>query len=314
VDRRSGFVTRNLLSAPMVDLQRRPIGVLQAVNNRSWVGFTGAHETMIRLLADQAGVALQRFRLQQAAVEATYLRREMELAREVQQAMLPKRAPKFPGFTAVGWSKAASVTGGDCFDLWKTDDGRLGIFLGDASGHGVGPALIVSQVRTLVRGMCDRVPDPHDLFACANTRLFADLNPGSFVTGFLAFVSPDGQMHWTSAGHGPILVRRSRDGLIHRLTPPAAPLGIVANYVGKRPRPILLRPGAMMTVMSDGVFDARSPAGDLLETQRVTEFFEQHRARDAQQQLDALRTKLDTWQNGAEPADDQTVVILTRGE
>jgi serine phosphatase RsbU (regulator of sigma subunit) len=86
-----------------------------------------------------------------------YLRREMELAREVQQAMLPKRAPELAGFTAVGWSKAASVTGGDCYDLFKLADGRLGIFLGDASGHGVGPALIVSQVRTLVRAMADRV-------------------------------------------------------------------------------------------------------------------------------------------------------------
>lgn len=312
VDKRTGFVTRNLLTAPMVDAQRQPLGVIQAVNNRSWVGFTESHELMIQLLADQAGVALQRYRLQQAAVEAMYLRREMELAREVQQGMLPKQGVRFPGFKAVGWSKAASVTGGDCYDLWTTNDGRLGIFVGDASGHGVGPALIVSQVRTLVRALCDHLSDPHDLFDCVNARLADDLNPGSFVTAFLGFLSPDGELRWTSAGHGPFFIRRSSDALLHKLTPPAAPLGIVKSYVGKRPRPVQLRGGATLAILSDGVFEARAPDGELLETDRVRDFFDRHRDQDAPIQLDALRADLTAWQKGAEPMDDQTVIIVTR--
>ena len=74
-DQRSGFITRNLLGAPMVDLGRNAIGVIQAVNNRTESGFASEHEAMIQLLADQAGVAIQRYRLQSAANEAKVLQR-----------------------------------------------------------------------------------------------------------------------------------------------------------------------------------------------------------------------------------------------
>src|SRR5687768_7653370 len=96
-DRRSGFVTRDLLAAPMVDIENNPVGVVQAINKcgsdvRPEKSFTPADEFMLQLLADQAGVAIQRYRLQQAAVEAMAMRREMDLARKVQEAMLPTKS------------------------------------------------------------------------------------------------------------------------------------------------------------------------------------------------------------------------------
>src|SRR6185369_7587128 len=132
VDRKTGFVTRNILSAPMMNLDRRPLGVVQAINKIGG-GFEPSDIGLIQMLADQAGVALQRYQLQQTAIQAAEMRHEMELARRVQNAMLPKEIPQIPGIEALGWTRAASVTGGDCFDLWKMPDGRLAIFLADAS-------------------------------------------------------------------------------------------------------------------------------------------------------------------------------------
>src|SRR4051812_46130709 len=85
VDKQFGFVTRNLLGAPMVDVDRNPIGVIQAINKREWGGFSFADQTLIQLLADQAGVAIQRYQLQQAAIEGVALRREMDLAKDIQE-------------------------------------------------------------------------------------------------------------------------------------------------------------------------------------------------------------------------------------
>ena len=311
-DRRAGFVTRNLLTAPMVDLGRRPIGVIQAVNNRAAHGFSTVHESLIQLLADQAGVAIQRYHLQQEALAAQYMRHEMELARRVQQAMLPKAAPRIDGLEAVGWTRAASQTGGDCFDLWKTADGRLGVFVGDATGHGLAPALVVSQTRTLVRGMCELGPDPHDLLACANARLSEDLAPGTFVTAFLALISTDGTMHWSSAGHGPVLVRDGPDAPLRELEPPAPPLGVVPELGHVRVEPVTLRPGGMLAVISDGVFDARNAAGELYETPRVHALLDGMRAAAPQAVLDALRSEMVRWQGREEPQDDQTVVFVKK--
>jgi phosphoserine phosphatase len=214
-DRRSGFVTRNLLTAPMLDMDGKPVGVIQAVN-KSVGDFDGSDEVMIQLLADQAGVAIQRYNLQQAAVQAMALRRKMDLARAVPQALIPQTVPRIEGISAAGYTKAASITGGDCYDLWKTSDGRLGIFLGDASGHGIGPAMVVTQTRTLIRAMCDvrRDVSRREVLACANARLVQDLEAGQFVTAFVAFVSQD-RAEWCSAGQGPVLFR-ARAGRIFR--------------------------------------------------------------------------------------------------
>ena len=148
-DRRSGFHTRNLLTCPMVGVDGNPLGVIQAVNKR--IGdFQQMDPAMIQLLADQAGVAIQRHQLQLVAMETAALQHEMDLARRVQEALIPTIKPDVLGIESVGWTLAASTTGGDCFDLWKTHDNRLGILVADASGHGLGPAMMVTQVRTLV--------------------------------------------------------------------------------------------------------------------------------------------------------------------
>src|SRR5262245_26468317 len=127
-DERSGFRTRNLLTCPMLDLAGKPVGVVQAVNKRSGP-FVSSDEALIQLLSDQAGVAFQRYNLQQEAIQeakrATSFQREMELALDVQQAMIPDQAPQIAGIEAAGYTRAASITGGDCYDLWRTADGRL---------------------------------------------------------------------------------------------------------------------------------------------------------------------------------------------
>src|SRR5205085_11222713 len=124
---------------------------------------------------DQAGVAIQRFNLQRSAMESIALRKELDLAKRVQEAMIPKSMPDVPGLDAAGWTKAASVNGGDCFDLWKCPDGRLGILVADASGHGIAPALVVMQARTLVRTLSDTETNPLKLMVRINGRLVEDM-------------------------------------------------------------------------------------------------------------------------------------------
>src|SRR5262249_10930827 len=152
VDKRTGFTTRNILAAPMLNLDRQPVGVIQAINKGSSGGaFEASDEALIQLLADQAAAAIQRFQLQANRLEGVSPRPEMDLGKHVQEDLIPDAPPAVPNLLSIGWTHAASITGGDCFDLWQLADGRLGLFLGDASGHGIGPALVVSQARTLIR-------------------------------------------------------------------------------------------------------------------------------------------------------------------
>ena len=313
-DRRSGFVTRSLLAAPMVDFGGQPVGVIEAVNKIS-APFSSQDEALIRLLAAQAGVAIQRHRLQVAAQKAAEMRREMDLARKAQLALLPKTTPALSGFDIAAWAQPASVTGGDCYDLWQLPDGRMGVFVADASGHGLAPTLVVSMARTLVRAFCDRggdACDPHAILQRVNDRLTKDLERTRFVTAFLAFVSPDGEVRWQSAGQGPIFVRRSGSSPLERIDPPVPPMNVLRELDEETPLPIRIAPGGSLTLVSDGVLEAFNPAREIFGEERVVERLEQTRDDAADHCIAQLRASIVHWQGGDEPADDQTIVVLKK--
>jgi phosphoserine phosphatase len=311
-DRRTGFVTRNLLTAPMMDLDGGPLGAIQAVNK---VGgrFGDPDHALIQLLSEQAGVALQRHNLQVQALEMVELRREMDLARATQQALLPRHPPRMPGFQTAAWNCAAAVAGGDCWDLWDMRDGRLGIFLADASGHGMGPALVVAQARTLVRAISEIEPDPHALLARVNGRLVADLEWGRFVTAFLGFLAPDGLLSWSSAGHGPTLFRADPAAPLRELDPPAQPLGVLEHWMEDAPAPVRLRPGGSLALASDGVFEAVDAAGNFFGVGRLRRTLDGCRDGPPARAVAALRAAVDAWQARHPPLDDQTIVVVQRG-
>ncbi|CAN5589957.1 hypothetical protein BH10PLA1_BH10PLA1_16420 [soil metagenome] len=308
-DRRTGFVTRNLLTAPMVGLDQKPVGVIQAVNKRG-DAFDESDIDLLQLLADHAGVAIQRFHLQQAAIQSVELRREMDLAKRVQQSMIPTKAPEVDGVNAIGWTRAASITGGDCFDLWTLPDGRLAIFLGDASGHGIGPAMVVSQVRTLIRALAAIELNPSKLLAMVNTRMFEDLQDGQFITVFFGLLDRDGNLEWTSAGQGPILVRASRGEPLKVLDTPGYPLGFTPAWPDAPGVPIRFQSGGYLFAASDGIYEAMDPDGNLFGDERVVTLLDGLLEKSPSETIDAVRSAVDTWQTKDEPNDDQTIVFV----
>jgi phosphoserine phosphatase RsbU/P len=310
-DLQSGFVTRNLLSAPMKGLDGRPIGAIECVN-KVGVPFGDADLALIELLADQAGVAIQRHQLQADALRAAALQREMDLARRAQEKLIPKSAPPVKGLKAVGWTLPASATGGDCFDLWRLPDGRLGALLADASGHGLAPAMIVGQARSLIRAMSDLQPDPQTVLDRVNARLCDDLEHNQFVTAFLGFLSPDGLLHLSSAGQAPVLVRKRASEPLIAIDAPIPPLGIVPQWNDPSPAPITIEPGGSLMLVSDGVFEAVNAAGERFGIERVTEVLDRCKHDPPGEVLARLREAVRQWQGGREPLDDETIVVIQR--
>ncbi|HTW93692.1 MAG TPA: GAF domain-containing SpoIIE family protein phosphatase [Tepidisphaeraceae bacterium] len=307
-DRRTGFVTRDILAAPMVDTDGKPLGVIQAINKRDGK-FAPEDRPLIQLLADQAGVAIQRYRLQLAAMESVALRREMDLARKVQEAIIPRNAPEIPGIEAAGFARPASITGGDVYDLWRTRDGRMGIFLGDASGHGMAPTLVVCQVRTLVRTLAEMLSDPLEIMTRINARMAGDLEAGRFITAFIGFLSCDGLLSYCSAGHGPILYRASRSSPLREIDPAVPPIGVLEELPDEAAAPIQLEAGGALLVMSDGIFEARGPADEQFGVDRVRQLLENNLELPAARVIESIYNPVHAWENRDEPADDQTIVL-----
>lgn len=310
-DRGSGFLTRNLLSAPMKGLDGKPLGAIEAVNKIS-IPFTESDLALIQLLADQAGVAVQRHQLQEEQVRSAEMRREMDLARRTQEALIPKSAPPIAGLTAVGWTLPASETGGDCFDLWKLPDGRLGVLLADASGHGLAPAMIVTQCRSLVRAISDVETDPHRVLDRVNNRLAQDIESGQFVTAFLGFLAADGRLQWSSAGHGPVFFRPRPSEPLRTLEAPVQPLGIFPYAGEAAPSPVVLEEGGALVVVSDGIFEVPDASGEQFGIDRMVGVLDRFQDRPPAQVLEALREAVREWHRDLEPRDDQTIVLVRR--
>jgi phosphoserine phosphatase len=309
VDRRTGFVTRNLLTCPMVDFKGKPIGVIQAVNKIGGI-FEREDEETIELLAAQGGVAIQRYHLQVDAIQVVELRREMDLAKRVQESLLPKFAPTIHGMQAVGWTKPASITGGDAFDLWKIADGKLGIFLGDASGHGLAPALVVSQARTLARALSEIDCDPRWVLTRMNNRLVNDLELGRFVTVFMACLESNGCLTWASAGHGPILYRAAPGEKIQVLDPTAPPIGVLDEFAVDQTDPVQIRCGGILIVMSDGIFESQREDGEMFGVDRVIEILDKDPNAPPETLLADFKEAVRVWQGKDEPNDDQSIVLV----
>jgi hypothetical protein len=282
-----------------------------------WI--VGAAAPMVAIASTWAGCSIIRQVTElidriRVARDLAVFRREMELAKRVQVALIPRHPPKIDGLESHGWTLPADITGGDCFDLWKLNDGRLGILLADASGHGLAPSMIVSQVRTLVRAMADLEPHPHGLLSRVNARLADDLEAGRFVTAFAGYLSSDGELQWASAGHGPVLwCAGNGNKKIQELESTALPLGIQPDWMADEPSPALkLETGGMLIVMSDGIFEAPRPDGQQFGIERCLEIFNNMCDKSSVEIIAALRDSVHKWQVRDAPHDDQTTVVVKR--
>ena len=157
--------------------------------------------------------------------------------------------------------------------------------------------------------MCELKPDPHTLLSLTNARLSEDLEPGRFVTAFLGILDHNGLLHWSSAGHGPVLFRRDRSAPIETLDPPGPPLGVLGEFMADPVEPVQLSPGGMLLVMSDGIFEAFAPDREQFGVERVHSIIMDQPDAAPEQILESIRSSVQQWQKKDEPVDDQTLVI-----
>ena len=146
------------------------------------------------------------------------LEHDLGIARSIQQGLLPKAAPKVPGFDIAGWNQPADETGGDYFDWQQLADGRVAVTIADVTGHGIGSALCMAACRAYARSGLAIEPDLGSFLSRMNQLLHRDLPSEKFVTLAAGVLNPsDATLHLISAGHGPLLFYSSSENRFRRL-------------------------------------------------------------------------------------------------
>jgi sigma-B regulation protein RsbU (phosphoserine phosphatase) len=238
---------------------------------------------------------------------------EFSLARTIQQGLLPKAPPVLPGFEIAGVSYPTQETGGDYFDFLPQSDGHWGIALGDASGHGIGAALLIAETRAYLRALALTRTDPGQVLDGVNQRLVEDIAADHFVTLFLGRLHPlTRSLVYSNAGHLPGYVLDGRGEVKLVLESTGLPLGL--DRTGDFPTgpAVRLEPGDLVLLLSDGIIEACSGDGPLFGIGRTLKVVQARRREPPADIVAALVQEVRAWSQGA-PADDMTAIVIKVG-
>lgn len=310
VDLATGFRTRNLLTFPLENIQGELIGVLQALNKLDGA-FDSDDEELARVLSAQAGVALERGKLIEEYAEKQRMQRDLDLARQIQQGLFPRAAPHVSGYEIAGWNRPADETGGDAYDFIPLADGRVAVFLADASGHGIGSALVIAQCRSLLRALLTVTQDLPRMLGSINDLLALDLSEDRFVTAFIGILDPVAHcIEYIAAGQGPLL-RVGRGGVEARRAG-APPLTVMPGSTFTETQRFELTPGDTLILLTDGFYESTAPNGEQFGEERVVELVAASRGATLSNTITQLHAAVKSFVAGRPQDDDLTAVLIRR--
>jgi len=311
VDKRSGYRTRCMLTLPLIDHKDVLVGVMQVLNKVDGV-FDDNDEALAAVLAAQCAVALQRVRMTQDLIEGEKMRQELETARVVQMSTLPATMPLLAGYDLFGTFKPAELTGGDTFDLSILDQELLAV-LADATGHGIAPALSVTQMQAMLRMAFRLGADLETAFVQVNNQLADILPDDRFITAFVGLLNPlTHQMRFHSGGQAPILHFQSATGSCACYKPTSFPLGAMRLASLPAAMTLDMEPGDILLLLSDGIYEYRSAHGEDFGQARVEGIVRDHQRAPAAQLAAILLDSVQRFAAGARQEDDITVVLVKR--
>ncbi len=198
-----------------------------------------------------------RFELDKAALDT-----ELAAAREIQRLMVPEELPPTPGYAIESIYRPAAQVGGDFFQVIPLGDGQTLVVVGDVSGKGLSAAMIVSMLIGMLHAICKMSQDPAQILAELNCRLF-ERKPGGFVTCLAVRLDPSGRIVLANAGHLPPWLNGSEIAFAGSL-----PLSLLASSAPEQVT-LEMQPGGRLTLITDGVVEARDTQGALFGFDRT---------------------------------------------
>jgi phosphoserine phosphatase len=308
----SGQIERgSMLSVPIIDSQGMLIGVLQLLDEDG-LPYDDRAESLARLLAAQAAIAMQAVKLHIERLNYQRLHQEVELARTIQIGTLPDVMPEVPGYAVHGHFQPADRAGGDLFDLVMVR-GQLFILLGDATGHGFGPALSATQMQAMLRVAFRCGIDLDEAYRHVNNQLTEDLPDGRFITAFMGFLDPaNHRLRFHSGGQGPILHWRSADRSAQWHAPTTFPFGAMEVDRAGSGGVLELGRGDLLALISDGVYERTNQRGEMFGGERVAAVLDRHRELPLPDLSGCLLEAVEAFAEGTPQGDDITLVLVRR--
>jgi sigma-B regulation protein RsbU (phosphoserine phosphatase) len=246
---------------------------------------------------------------QAALVEKERLEHELELARDLQQSILPKVFPRLPGFSCAARNRPARMVGGDFYDAIPLSADRVGLVIADVSGKGMAAALYMALARSLIRAEAHRSASPRQVLLRFHRLLLEMGHAEMFITVFYGILDPQNRtLCYARAGHDYPLLLRPATGECLRLESPGMLLGYEED-VHLSEMTLELQPGDALVLYSDGITDVRSPADETIGAARLRELVATADRPTAEGLCDRIMDYATAFQGTAGQYDDMTLLI-----
>ncbi len=309
------FLPVPLLLSPL-KVKEKVLGILGLADKPGSSAYQAGELKLLAAISAQAALAIHNSLLVRELQENERIRKEMEIAGEIQENLLPRRSPRLEGVDLAGRCVSAKRLGGDAYDFFEMPDGKLGVVVADVSGHSVGSAILMSFVRGVLRSEALRTGSPARLLEAVNGLLYEDLCASEqFLTmSYFTYDARDGLLTYSCAGHPPaVFLRAGRGSEPALIEAEGMAIGLVPA-VEFQEKQIRFHPGDVLALYTDGVLDARDARGEPFGLDRFVSALRKALGRGSAEILetafDAMRIHLAGPDPRARQQDDATVVIF----
>jgi sigma-B regulation protein RsbU (phosphoserine phosphatase) len=248
--------------------------------------------------------------------ERHLMRRSLEFARKIQQTLLPKDNPKVKSLDIAGKSVYCDETGGDYYDFLKLkEDGneKIGVILGDISGHGIPSALLMATARAFIRQRSFLPGSLTEIITDINVLLCADaMESNSFMTLFYAIIDTyTNSIKWIRAGHDPAIVYDPKSDNFEELVGPAGiPIGVVPDWHYEEDEKTGLEKDQVIVISTDGINETLNPQNKMYGKEPVLNIIRKNKNGTAEQILKAIIADLNRFRKGRDFQDDVTLIVI----
>ncbi len=300
-------MTRANTQESMINVKRGDFLGILYLDSRRPAAFSKLDRQILDALAGDAASILDNARLVERERERQRLEQEINIARDIQQALLPRNFPDNPHFAVTGINFPCLAVGGDYFDVFSLSDGRTAFLIADVSGKGLGAAIVTTMLQGALSAMTLGT-DPARVFNHVNRFLCDHSEVGRYATVFFGILDQEGHLEFINAGHpSPFLIRRG--AAEEAFTEGSYPVGLVpeAEYTAVC---LKLEPGDTLVLFSDGVTEAVDPDEQMFGTPRLKQLLTGQLECPLEHLQKCVLEAVENFARGAHQADDLTLLIV----
>jgi len=248
-------------------------------------------------------------------IENERIERDLDIARHIQQNLLPSEPLTIDDFQIAGWNQPADQTGGDYFDWLKLPDGKISLSIADVSGHGIGPALIVAVCRAYFRASTRIEFDLSKVMAQVNDLISEDLSAGRFITSAIGILdTTKAKMNFYSAGQAPIFFYDAQNDEVIQWGALDPPLGIMKNSVTSPAIDVDFKPGDCLVLVTDGFYEWANINGERFGIERLKNSIKGFQHLDPYTMIKNIFDEVVNFSGGSQQMDDVTAVVVKRNK